>query len=198
MSGGSFNYLYCATLLDRQGDLEAMAQTLAAFPGGQRAAAMTQAIVDDTQRAERALSDVWHAVEWWQSCDYGPEQVAEELSAFNAAHGEGVVWHRFPCGCSMQLGADGQPTGRRELGCEGHRMLARLAAAAAPEREAATLEGTRAASRQLAEGVRDLDELRKLGRDLRAAGRIVYAEEVEAVVREREAAATTPEGEATP
>lgn len=42
-------------------------------------------LMDRIDAAQRSLSDIWHAVEWWRSCDYGPEQVAEVVAKWRAA-----------------------------------------------------------------------------------------------------------------
>jgi hypothetical protein len=95
MSGGSYNYLCGAMdledLLTKRGYLEQMADRLSGlseidFPGASAAARMTQELVLlirlwDSHAAAHAklLSDVWKSVEWWDSNDYGPDQVREGL-----------------------------------------------------------------------------------------------------------------------
>lgn len=133
MSGGSFNYLCFADLSTGKSDsLTAMAAELDRYPGGQFAAEMTRSIATHAEDWQRRLYDVWHAVEWWQSGDWGQESVTEALAAFNQSYQPGQPWHRFPCGCSMEIGSDGKPTGRSELGCEGHRALAERVGARGP------------------------------------------------------------------
>lgn len=95
MSGGSYNYLCGALdledLLSKHRDLEAMANRLETlseieFPGSTAAARMTRELLVKIQLWEAhatanaaLLSDVWKGVEWWDSNDWGPDQVREEL-----------------------------------------------------------------------------------------------------------------------
>lgn len=96
MSGGSYNYLCSALdledLLHKQSDLEAMADRLEGlseieFPGSQAAANSTRELLLKIKLWEShanvsvsLLSDVWKSVEWWDSCDWGPDQVRKSLS----------------------------------------------------------------------------------------------------------------------
>lgn len=93
MSGGSFNYL-CHSfdlddLIDKRGDLEAMSEALAALGYAQDAARETEELlvmlrqweVRATVRVER-LREVWKAMEWWRSCDYGEDEFQEALTAY--------------------------------------------------------------------------------------------------------------------
>lgn len=92
MSGGSYNYLYChmGGLEAQRGDIEAMRDRLQGLaeqgvPGAAKAVRQTMMILDHFDRAERhaqALTDVWHAVEWWDSSDYGEDQVHEALAEY--------------------------------------------------------------------------------------------------------------------
>lgn len=95
MSGGSYNYLTAALdledLLSKRRDLEAMANRLETlseieFPGAHAAGRMTRELLVKIELWEShasvtaaLLSGVWHDVEWWDSCDYGPDQVREGL-----------------------------------------------------------------------------------------------------------------------
>lgn len=95
MSGGSYNYLCRALdledLLNKHSDLEAMADRLEGlseteFPGASAAGRMTRQLLQTLKLWEShaaislgMLSDVWKSVEWWDSCDWGPDQVREEL-----------------------------------------------------------------------------------------------------------------------
>ena len=83
MSGGSFNYL-ChkdvgGVLGEGREDLRSMAGALTELGHDARdVAERTAALLvkaDEMQSEIDALSDVWHAVEWWRSCDYSREQV---------------------------------------------------------------------------------------------------------------------------
>lgn len=98
MSGGSFNYL-CHTwdlndLVEKRGSLEAMATELSGLGYAQDAARETEELlvmlrqweVRAGVRIER-LREVWKAVEWWRSCDYGEDQVREALAEYRS---EGV------------------------------------------------------------------------------------------------------------
>lgn len=96
MSGGSYNYLGSAydleDLLAKRSDLEAMADRLEGlseieFPGAGAAGRMTRDLLVKMKLWEShaivnatLLREVWHDVEWWDSCDYGPDQVREGLN----------------------------------------------------------------------------------------------------------------------
>jgi hypothetical protein len=97
VSGGSFNYL-CHTwdlsdIIDKMGSLEEMSQALAALGYAQDAARETEELlvilrqweVQTTVRLDR-LRDVWQAMEWWRSCDWGETQFREALAEYR---GEG-------------------------------------------------------------------------------------------------------------
>lgn len=84
MSGGSFNYL-CFVDADEIGQrldtLDDMARSLDEICP--EAAAATRELADHVRGAQPridALKDVWHAIEWWHSSDWGRAQV-EEVSA---------------------------------------------------------------------------------------------------------------------
>lgn len=90
MSGGSYNYL-CHTwdldkLLQHESDLEAMSARLAGLGYATDAARETEELIlllrQWRNRADTRLDrlrDVWKAVEWWDSCDWGEDQVREAL-----------------------------------------------------------------------------------------------------------------------
>lgn len=93
MSGGSFGYL-CdkdfGQLVEYAYDLSLMADKLdAEFPGSQ-AAADTRAFFDrvrklqdvDFEDAFKALKEVWHDVEWWQSGDYSRDTVQKTVDEY--------------------------------------------------------------------------------------------------------------------
>lgn len=96
MSGGSYDYLcYRDSLRDLAGEvdqLERMRDRLIGLGYAEDAAAETEdvlAILRQTEvrvavRAKR-LHDVWHAVEWWDSCDYGEDQVKQALEDYRNA-----------------------------------------------------------------------------------------------------------------
>lgn len=97
MSGGSYDYL-CHSwnlddLLGKRHSLEQMADRLAGltevdFPGVTAATRATMRLVHQLRmwdtHAEAQLEllrDVWKAVEWWDSCDSGPDHLVEALAA---------------------------------------------------------------------------------------------------------------------
>lgn len=87
MSGGSFNYLCFAVdnmgLSGREGDIRRMAETLDSWSPA--AAQATRAVLDAMERTDelaRSLTDVWKAVEWKLSADWGMDQVEEVLKAW--------------------------------------------------------------------------------------------------------------------
>lgn len=95
MSGGSYNYLaYTADLeelLTKKDELERMADRLEGlseieFPGAGAAGRMTRELLlkiklweSHASISASLLSDVWKSVEWWDSCDWGPDQVRDGL-----------------------------------------------------------------------------------------------------------------------
>jgi hypothetical protein len=93
MSGGSFNYL-CRTwdlsdVLGKIGDLEAMSSALAALGYAQDAARETEELlvilrqwqVQTDVRLKR-LTPMWKAMEWWQSCDWGEDDLKDALAEY--------------------------------------------------------------------------------------------------------------------
>lgn len=92
MSGGSFDYLCFAetdALPQRLAQVEEMADALAAYPDGEAASLDTHELVAIIRTAERRiearrrrLADVWKAVEWHHSHDYGPDAVGRALKAY--------------------------------------------------------------------------------------------------------------------
>lgn len=90
MSGGSYNYLCFNTddLTSRRADLDAMAERLTALGWAPEAAQATRQVIDmieQTHAAAELLSDVWRAVEWWDSSDWAEDQVREEIAKHRAA-----------------------------------------------------------------------------------------------------------------
>ena len=92
MSGGSFNYLchsWCLEdLIPKIGELSRMIDALTEF-GATDAAKETEALRLDIAAFDvrvsaklKRLQDVWRAIEWLHSCDWGPEQVEEELRKY--------------------------------------------------------------------------------------------------------------------
>lgn len=92
MSGGSYNYLFrddLADLLGKETELREMADRLAGLGYAEDAARETEELLTMLRqwriRAEvrvRRLSDVWHAVEWWDSSDWGEDKVREAVAAY--------------------------------------------------------------------------------------------------------------------
>lgn len=95
MSGGSYDYLCDAfdlsDLADKRHQLEAMAERLAGLPWARVPAFETRRLLDAIDRlsirveAAKELRKVWHAVEWWDSCDWGEDQVREAVRAYEDA-----------------------------------------------------------------------------------------------------------------
>jgi hypothetical protein len=96
MSGGSFNYLGsmpddAEELAKRQAELGQMADALAALDDGRLAARHTRDVLRLLRGVEQLgsqLGDVWHAVEWWYSCDSSEKQAHEALAEYNAQYGQ--------------------------------------------------------------------------------------------------------------
>jgi hypothetical protein len=95
MGGGSYNYLgsICyddlGELLAKESDLREMADRLAGLGYAEDAARETEELLTMLRqwktRAEarvRRLSDVWHAVEWWDSRDWSEDRVREALAKY--------------------------------------------------------------------------------------------------------------------
>lgn len=81
MSGGSFEYLYCAdssNITERMQSLEEMADFLGGLGYAPDAAAETYRLLLVVRQHEvrvdtliQRLTEVWRAAEWWQSDDSG-------------------------------------------------------------------------------------------------------------------------------
>lgn len=92
MSGGSFDYLFLAIdvdgvlgLANRTDDIKRMADRLQEL-GHHSAALYTRTILGSLALAQinigreaGALKDVWKAVEWLDSCDWGEDKVTEAV-----------------------------------------------------------------------------------------------------------------------
>lgn len=90
MSGGSYNYLYSwpEDLTSRRNDLEEMAKRLEGLAWAGPAAAETRRIIhllDEAEATARTLHDAWHAIEWWDSCDWGEDQAREDVEPYRPA-----------------------------------------------------------------------------------------------------------------
>lgn len=94
MSGGSFNYLCYKDagelVSSSRQDLNEMVSALDALGSDAKEIAdRTRAIPDriaEIQAEIDALSDVWKAVEWWQSCDWSRERVFVEIGRYKERH----------------------------------------------------------------------------------------------------------------
>lgn len=90
MSGGSFDYLCYAEgdqLSGRLADIEMMARRLKEM-GHAEAARDTQAVWEGLCSAidgAARLRDVWHAMEWVDSRDWGPHHLEAVAAEYNAA-----------------------------------------------------------------------------------------------------------------
>lgn len=88
MSGGSFNYLCFADAEEigqRLHDLDEMATALDGICP--EAAAATREIVEHVRALQPqidALKDVWHAIEWWHSSDWGRDRAEEAAATYVA------------------------------------------------------------------------------------------------------------------
>ncbi|MBM3120384.1 MAG: hypothetical protein FJ006_12735 [Chloroflexi bacterium] len=91
MSGGSHNYLcYKDTgeLFAAQKDLDDMTTSLitaGAEDAGKETYEILVIIKQATNRVDvlrRRLEGVWHAMEWWDSCDISEESFREELAKY--------------------------------------------------------------------------------------------------------------------
>lgn len=103
MSGGSYNYLYCAEVSDllcnRDEDLHRMEDRLRELGyGGEalltawlrhRASAARESLLQDQQR----LGPIWQAVEWLDSGDWSEEQVSEIWQSLERARWDNL--HRL-------------------------------------------------------------------------------------------------------
>jgi hypothetical protein len=93
MSGGSYNYLFTRvrSLGEQRSDLERMALNLEALPWAAQAAAATRqclTLIDEAERLADTLSDVWHAIEWWDSCDWGEQDARPKVEAYTPPNGQ--------------------------------------------------------------------------------------------------------------
>jgi hypothetical protein len=82
MSGGSYDYLYwqVGELGGRREELERMAVRLEGLPFAAAAAVATRRILESI--SDEKLAEVWRAVEWWDSGDYGESQVRQAVAEY--------------------------------------------------------------------------------------------------------------------
>lgn len=87
MSGGSYNYLYCHVtgLEEQRSDIERMEERLQAsgYYAAARATREVLYMLDAAERIAQSLHDVWLAVEWRDSNDWGEDQVREAVEKFS-------------------------------------------------------------------------------------------------------------------
>lgn len=95
MSGGSYNWLYTICdledLQNRQYDLKAMADRLAALGYAADAAAETEELLVLLRQWQNRMSvrvtrleALWKAIEWWDSADGHEQAVHAALAAYRA------------------------------------------------------------------------------------------------------------------
>lgn len=89
MSGGSYDYLCLRVhaLEDQRGMLENMAMRLEGLPYAAEAAVQTRRVlrlVDTSTGLADSLTDVWRAVEWWDSNDSSEAGAIEECRKYQA------------------------------------------------------------------------------------------------------------------
>ncbi|RKN35970.1 hypothetical protein [Streptomyces hoynatensis] len=86
MSGGSYDYLYAKDLVDLYGSVEEMAQRLSQLAERDSPAARDTwtilGLMDAIRSMQGRLEGVWHAVEWYDSCDYSRDQVDEAVKKY--------------------------------------------------------------------------------------------------------------------
>jgi hypothetical protein len=92
VSGGSFDYLCYQGLQELAENielLEEMAEVLEE-EGSTQAAKDTLKIIEQIKGLDvpEPLRNVWRAVEWWKSCDWGKEQAMEVIAKYDARAGK--------------------------------------------------------------------------------------------------------------
>lgn len=101
MSGGSYSYLYCKSfdqLVDDDCELEEMANRLAGLGYAEDAARETKDMLLLIRRTKKEfedkmlrLADVWQAIEWWDSGDWGEDQAKEALAKYRAERAQDIA-----------------------------------------------------------------------------------------------------------
>lgn len=92
MSGGSYNYLCWNTesLSERRYDLQSMVERLEGLAWAAQAAAASRRVLtllDEAQQLAGSLTDAWHAIEWWDSCDWVEQGAREEVEGYEPPDG---------------------------------------------------------------------------------------------------------------
>lgn len=99
MSGGSYNYLYhtwdLSDLVQKKQDLADMFDRLAGLGYAQDAAKETYALLVQLRQFEiqtmvhvERLQELWKAIEWWDSADWGEDSVKNALAEYRKLEGE--------------------------------------------------------------------------------------------------------------
>lgn len=98
MSGGAFNYLCFVEpgdLIGHREELQDMAESLDKYGYPDIAQDTTKLIQkldeinDLIEQEKEALEDVFHAVEWYESCDYNKEQMIAVLERYRESKNKG-------------------------------------------------------------------------------------------------------------
>jgi hypothetical protein len=89
MSGGSFDYLCYLSFDGTHQRLLSMADAIDEAVGDSAAARETRKLANDLE-IPQDLRDVWRAVEWWKSNDYGIEQAQAAIDEFEADSENGM------------------------------------------------------------------------------------------------------------
>lgn len=91
MSGGAYDYLASWKSLDEQrGQIESMARRLEGLPWGGQAGAATRRVLTllgEAQQLAESLDKAWHAIEWWDSCDWSEDQAREDVQGYTPPTG---------------------------------------------------------------------------------------------------------------
>ena len=87
MSGGSFNYLCRQDLVPARGEVENMLVALREYPESAAAVRQTELVIEHMNAIatlQSSLGEVWKAVEWNHSGDWGSDVVSEALAEFRS------------------------------------------------------------------------------------------------------------------
>lgn len=103
MSGGSYEYLAVKDsreIFDAEKQLQRMADDLAKLGYAPDAAKETMEVLLEVRQARNRLDarlkrlyDVWHAMEWWKSCDSSEDEVRVAL----------LRYRNLPAGLAIQI-----------------------------------------------------------------------------------------------
>lgn len=85
MSGGSFEYMCWQDWHPTEDQLVAMVDAIEQIAPYSEAARQTRGLLARLRQIDASgLRDVWRAVEWWKSGDWGEDQAVEEIERFAA------------------------------------------------------------------------------------------------------------------